>query len=730
VTGAADGKRPNPTRLGFPSEVGRWLRLASKELREILRDRRTILTLVFMPLLLYPLLSVAFRQFVLSRQSTEPPVYRVGIAAGQLPQVTTILNLGAQLHARSDPAAELDPDAPELSAAIRVDEFEDVQDALLQGQIDIGIRVTGEAPRRPSRGDLAFNWEVLVVKRSSVGAQARRWIERAVSAANEYLLASRLHELGVTQRPVPVRATAILIVDPKREREFPLKVVVPLILILMTITGAVYPAIDLTAGERERGTLEILIAAPVPRMSLLFAKYTAVLAVATLTAAINLITMTVTIMASGVGPQLFGPGGLAWRTAAQVLGLLLLFAAFFSALLLTLTSCARSFKEAQAYLIPLMLVSLAPGMISLLPGLELRGLFLVAPLVNIVLLARDVFDQHAAAASAVIVVASTALYAFAAIAIAARVFGSEGVLYNIQIGWLDLFRRPAEPSSRPTLAGATYCLALIFPLYFLLSGLIVHAGTMRSRLVLAGLIAAGVFVGLPVLFAWLSRVRLQETFLLHRPRWNWVAAAILLGVSLWAGAHEIVVLQREWGIVAFSDALLERVRQSLEELRRVGPGLIVAALALAPAVSEEAFFRGYFLSALRGRMRPAAAAAVTSIAFGIFHVVVADALVFVRFIPSTLLGFVLAWLALRSGSIIPAVLLHLTHNCLLVLAAYYQPQLAESGWGASEQEHLPTAWLAAAGALASAGVILALADRLKSIAARALRTAENQPEPS
>ena len=71
----------------------------------------------------------------------------------------------------------------------------------------------------------------------------------------------------------------------------PLSSLIPLILILMTMTGAVYPAIDLTAGERERGTLEILVAAPIPRMGLLFAKYVAVLSVTVLTAVVNLASM-------------------------------------------------------------------------------------------------------------------------------------------------------------------------------------------------------------------------------------------------------------------------------------------------------------------------------------------------------------------------------------------------------------------------------------------------------
>ena len=141
---------------------------------------------------------------------------------------------------------------------------------------------------------------------------------------------------------------------------FSLATLVPLVLILMTITGAVYPAIDLTAGERERGTLETLIAAPISRMALLAAKYAAVLTVAVLTAVVNLVAMSVTILSSRLGAELF-PGGLSLVLIAEVFALTILFAAFFSAILLALTSFARSFKEAQAYLIPIMLLAIAPG---------------------------------------------------------------------------------------------------------------------------------------------------------------------------------------------------------------------------------------------------------------------------------------------------------------------------------------------------------------------------------
>src|SRR5207244_9214524 len=162
-------------------------------------------------------------------------------------------------------------------------------------------------------------------------------------AFNELALDEQLTSLGVTAA-LPAATTRHPITFAGAP-PFSLAALIPLILVLMTVTGAVYPAIDLTAGERERGTLEALIAAPVPRLGLLIAKYVAVLTVAILTALVNLTAMTITAHSTGLATSLFG-GGMTVGVVVKILLLLVLFAAFFSAILLALTSYARSFKEA------------------------------------------------------------------------------------------------------------------------------------------------------------------------------------------------------------------------------------------------------------------------------------------------------------------------------------------------------------------------------------------------
>ena len=220
-----------------------------------------------------------------------------------------------------------------------------------------------------------------------------------------------------------------------------------------------------------------------------------------------------------MGASLFG-GGMTLAVVIKVLLLLALFAAFFSAILLAITSYARSFKEAQAYIIPLMLLCLVPGVLCLMPGLEFQGWMAVTPLVNIVMLAHDLLEGSVHPTLAVAAISSTVFYIAAAIALAARIFGTDAILYGSPATWSDLTRRPSEPQRAATIAAAMFCLALMFPSYFVLANSIGRSAeiSMQGQVVIRALITAAVFGGIPVAFATVGRVQWSTGLGLRRPR--------------------------------------------------------------------------------------------------------------------------------------------------------------------------------------------------------------------
>ncbi|MCH7989317.1 MAG: ABC transporter permease, partial [Planctomycetes bacterium] len=607
--------------------MGRYLRLTLKELRETLRDRRTIITLVMMPLLIYPLLSVAFQKLLLTNLSTSSEIVFLFVVESKEDAdiLSDYLALGKSLIKNSRSESTNFQDASQTAQSEREQEnhsgndfkilirpdlkprVPDLETSVKNLQADVGFRIIRKDEDYPFQRinlpDLpAIDYEMIFAEKSVLSERAVDFIETRLRAVNDIALERRLKRMGIERRMTPIKANRKAIPHQQESPMESLATLIPLILILMTITGAVYPAIDLTAGERERGTLEILIAAPVPRMELLLAKYTAVVVVSLLTATVNLAAMMITVLSIGLGPFLFGEGGLSLIIVAQIFGLLILFALFFSAILLSVTSNARSFKEAQTYLIPLMLVSLAPGMLSMIPGLTLEGPLAVAPLVNIVLLARDLFHGSVDPTYCVVVLLSTAGYSLLALAVAARTFGSDAVLYGSRGSWSDLFRRPTESRTAPSVPNAFLCMALMLPGFILIGSFMAQLQdvTLGWRLALASLMTALLCGAVPLIVASLSNIRIRDAFQLRLSSPVAFLGAILLGISLWPFAHELVQMTNELGLVTISEDLIKLAQRLTKELRSLSLILVLLSLAVVPAVFEEIFFRGYLLSALRG----------------------------------------------------------------------------------------------------------------------------------
>jgi ABC-2 type transport system permease protein/sodium transport system permease protein len=669
--------------------------LTSKELKEILRDRRTVITLLVMPLLVYPLLSLAFNRLLLTGfAAAGNTTLVVGVDTDRTAtEIYRLLEAGKRILGETKQSEWQEPE-PNIEWRL----VENVQRSVANLEIDLGIHV----PPKSGDGD-ATRFETvrcqLYFRPSSINsATAARFVERRVDAVNERMnpgspaIIERRH---INEQDGSAPSLALF---------------APLVLILMTITGAVYPSIDLTAGERERGTLETLIAAPIPRIGLLFAKYIAVVTVALLTALVNLTAMTTTMMLSPAGKILFGDGSLSLLVILQIFGLLVVFAAFFSAVLLSVTSLARSFKEAQAYLIPLMLISIAPGLMGVMPGIEFNQLFAVTPLVNIVLLCRDMLEQRADPVLGTVAVLSTLIYTAAAISIASRTFGGDAVLYGSQGSWRDILGRPRLPQDTATIAGALMCLAMIFPAFFVANGVLVVLRTgipLSAQMILAGLLNAFLFGLIPIIAAVFYKIHLQSGFRVRTPHFMHLVGAVVLGASMWPFAHEIIVWCFElFGFGSLTSDRFEQISAAIERWREIPLWIILVSLAAAPAIFEELFFRGFLFGALLKRTSPAKTIVISALLFGSFHIVSGAALTLERFLPTAFLGLMLGFVAYRSKSVFPSMLMHISNNGLLLTVAYYQNELQELGWGVGEATHMPALWLWTAAGGAMIGLVL------------------------
>ncbi len=756
----------------------RFGRLCLKELRESLRDRRTVITLVLMPLLIYPLLSLVLNRVLLSgtsaqarqtvtigmsvevQQSALPdflaagwemlfdqehspvfvePVLKVADdeltisgeetesalpvpdllviekdISGHLQSRVVDVVILRKVRDRDAASGVMGPQGQNLRVQV-ADEANETKQAEQTDTPENRARAADRRERREqqelSRQALASmgDYEIQYRMNDAASERALQVLERAFAAFNN----ANARALVGPQYDAPLRLMATPITLPNSYADM-LATMIPLVLVLMTMAGAVYPAIDLTAGERERGTMEALVVSPTPSFMLLLAKYSAVVTVSLLTALANLLAMSITLWASGMGKLIFGQTTLSLGMIGQVLALLILFTTFFSALLLAITSFARSFKEAQAYLIPVMLLALTPGVLSLLPGIQFTNLVATIPLVNIVLLARQLLTGAAEWNTAMVAVICTGIYAATALLVASRLFGSDASMQGSQGSWRDLLRRPAVKSDFPKPDQMALTMAVLFPLYFVASSVLPSSSSeMWIRLAISAFVSFALILGLPVFVSWYRRLDFRKTFRLHggtQSDWLvWLPAVIVLGLSVWTLAHE--VLHYSQYVIGKIDAeRLGDVAKFANQMRELPLPFVLFVFALTPAVCEEFFFRGFVLGSLH-RMSSWAAVIVSAGLFGLMHVLTSNVLMVERFLPTTLIGILLAVIALRTNSIWPGMIFHAIHNGLQFTLNHYRDQLAKWDYTVEEGAHLPTSWLIAGAVGTVAGVSLLMLKR-------------------
>jgi sodium transport system permease protein len=214
--------------------------------------------------------------------------------------------------------------------------------------------------------------------------------------------------------------------------------IVPYIIVMLCLVGATYPAMDLTAGEKERGTMETLLCSPAARSDIVLGKFLMVLTGSLSAVFFSLVSLGVTMTVIGAAVSQIGgrsgiSAGLPTIDPLGLLGVLVMIlpvAVLFSALAFALSLFAKSQKEAQSYLTPLILAVIMPCAIAVLPGIDLTFGLCLVPIANISLICKEMLSGVWHWSYIALIFGSTALYAGAALAAAVRMFNRENVLFR------------------------------------------------------------------------------------------------------------------------------------------------------------------------------------------------------------------------------------------------------------------------------------------------------------
>lgn len=632
-----------------------------KELKELLRDRRAVFFSFVLPLFLYPVLF--FMAALLPEERREEMAAReltVGVASDHEMARTYF-----------------------TERRLRILEIDFAETLVRDGDVDVFVNFE-RAPQGDDAADGGAAKEVATVYYARTLPESVEAEQRVQAALEDYrldLVKARFRSHGVDLEPrtlVVAEVRDVATADEKSRAQ--LGRLLPLIMVLLLLTGGSFAAIDLVAGEKERDTLETLYIHPVRISSIVRGKFSVVLAVSIAAVLLNYAGMILGVEVCrwlGLGGEdqtwfpLFVP-------PAPVLGLILLlvfpFAVFSSSILLAISAYARSFREAQTYLLPVTLVALLAVTLGLVPQIRLASIVAVVPVANVALGIREALTGQLEPLPYLVALGSSCGYAWLALRKATSLLHREEIILAL------------TPPPRVEDLNASACArrALCFSSFMLLAVWYL-GGLLQSRDLLVGLALTlwGVVLLPALAYPIVCRQSPRELFALRATppsNYLWLVPAVPATVGL-----NLAYLQFQQLFLPLPEAA---EAFELPGTMDLSPFWLFLLFAVSPGICEELLWRGVLQGELEKQRRPLRTVLLVGLFFGLFHLSV------YRLVTTGLTGAILAIIRLRTGSIFPCMLFHTAFNATLLFV------VREIDEGAAEIATWPALWGFSLGLLA------------------------------
>ena len=388
----------------------------------MLRDKRTIIAMVVVPIVVMPLLSLGvFSIMMIQMKKIEEKPIKIGI-----------VNYSESNLVQEEIEAPDENDKVLKVQFIKADNEEDLKEKLNNKEIQIGLIINEDLTEKLKSNESS---ELIIVYDQSreVSQMARRKISAKIRTFRDIIRDERLKGIGLSDNFIyPIKLTYHDLSTPKKIGAFIIGMLLPYMLIILSVAGAANPAMDITAGEKERGTLETILVSPASITEITFGKFFTIQAVSIISTFLILasyfVFLKLGLFATMADMQL--KINIPFKSLALILFLFLPISGMFSALLLTISIYAKSMKEAQSYMAPIMIGTIFPAMISLLPGIDHSVLLSFIPIMNISLTIKGIImDDFNLLYYSLTFLASTA-YALICLFIAMNIFKRESVLFR------------------------------------------------------------------------------------------------------------------------------------------------------------------------------------------------------------------------------------------------------------------------------------------------------------
>jgi sodium transport system permease protein len=610
------------------------------QIRSVLRDRRTVFVAFVLPLAIVPaMLFLSGWVTGVREERRESVEIEYAVTGTRNDMAGNMVRMAGQHTAETDSVTSL---------ALKEESPDSALSALAGGDLHIVVRMVGSSKIHGGDSTHTPKPPVLMLYYRGDSDESGWAMEGLMSALQDLRLARRrelLRSSGAAADPDSLMAVEATDVAPEgRTAAYTVGRMTTLFVLFFVFAGGSVVAIDLVAGERERGSLETLLTSAITRRELALSKQMIVLTIALaicILQALNLYLYTsLGLLDSPLAGASIPPGEV-----ALVLLLLLPVAFLASGVLLLLSSRARSYKEAQILLFPVILLGAVPAAAPLMPGISLRSVAVAVPVANMALAIRDLLTGNAYpawTAGAWLVTAG----AGAVVSLwAARLMGSSMTPET------DVL--PTTPAQLRLRLFSRHAPRAFLPMFALI---LLSSSLFADRLAVQVIVnTAVILLGGSLLMLRRYRLPLKETLGLHLPSpviWPFLGAAVPAGIVLSAHVYRL------------SAALFPTSARMMEEMYARGIGLdaplwqLLMLGALLPALCEETAFRGVLMGSVRRTMGNVSAVILSSLVFGLFHMTA------VRFLPTAFLGLMLGLSVLLTGSLLPAMVWHALNNAV------------------------------------------------------------------
>jgi len=393
-------------------------RIFRKELLDTLRDRRTLMTMLVIPILVFPITLNVFMEISTSfQESASAKTMKIGVLGD--------INKGYIKQLEQIPAAV----GPK-----KIIYFKDsltLANAVTSDKIQLGLLTPkNEKELSAAQQTITLTW---LLDASEVGRAERAELYAASLKANAET--ERLQKLGL--RPEQIRPLVVNTVNCASDKKMVGQLAggfLPYIFIAFGFIGCMYPAIDLFTGEKERGTIETLLTVPVLRWKILIGKMLVVVSSGMLAASCALLGLFISIefldLADNKELLEVIHSILTPYFILSMFALLLPLVIFFAGLMIPIAIYAKSFKEAQSIITPLNIVVVLPSMVGFFPGVALDMNTVFIPVINVVLATKELIAGTLSWTYFLSVFGIMCSLAFVAIAISYKQFGKEANILN------------------------------------------------------------------------------------------------------------------------------------------------------------------------------------------------------------------------------------------------------------------------------------------------------------